>query len=554
MKSNNIVAETLRTARGIGEMLAAGLLGCPRWAFNLILFAAGTMVAAYLTHELFQAVPHIDDGVAALYQARIFQHAKLVWPVDPSIKPFFDTFGVITPIGKPGYWSGMYPPGWPLLLTVGLWIKAPWLVNPVLGGLLIVAVSELGRELYNEKVARVAGIMAVASPFLAVVSATHLSHTPAALFCTVAWWCALRLLRTGRTRYALIGGAAIGMTLLVRPETAVVIGSVILLGVLVQIRRVIVLWRQLLVATAVAAMAAGVLIGFQFIAVGKAGTFGHAVEMQSKVRLGFGRVGDSSWIHTPQKATLHGSKRLKELNRQLLGWPLPAVVLLLAPFYLLRPSFRDLWLLASLVALAGFFAFYWYWEEWLPGRYLFSATPMLLVLCARGWWVWNERLRRLPVISALPKWVLLIGVTYALVVAGPRYREFFGPHHGDVESWLPKVVDAHGISNAVIFMRSTGRLKHSGLWNDFYATGFMRNTLNLDGEVIYARDGEDKDVGIPNERLIERYPGRHYYAYEFDQHDMEPRLYRLIVEDGQVRARIPITAPGSDRTAGYATR
>lgn len=524
--------------RRISDLLAGALLRSPRWAFNLTLFLVGTALSTYLTHKLFQALPHLDDSVAALYQARIFQHGKLTWPVDPSIKPFFDIFGVITPIGKPGSWAGMYPPGWPLLLTVGQLFKAPWLVNPVLGGLLIVSISELAREFYDEKIARVAGTMALASPFLAVMSATHLSHTSAALSCTFSWWCALRLLRSGRIRYALGAGAALGMTLLTRPEVAVCLGGVIAVGVLVQFRRVIVIWRQLALAATITVLGGIALLGFQHIAVGKAGTLGHSVEMQENLSLGFGQVGRSSWVHRPQTALVHGSMRLKELNRRLLGWPVPAAVLVLAPFFLLRSGLRELWLLTPLLTLLGFFALYFYWEEWLPGRYLFPATPMLLLLSARGWAVWTERLRRVRFISGIPKWLLLVGTAYALGVAAPKYHRFFGPHHGDVESWLPRVVEAHGVSNALVFMRNTGRLKKSVGTNDFYATGFMRNTLNLDGDIIFARHGREKGVGRSNESLIKRYPGRSYYLYKFDQSRMRPLLYELIVENGRIRSRV----------------
>ena len=538
MKSDSALHLIPDRVRRISDFLAGALLRSPRWAFNLTLFVVGTALSAYLTHKLFQALPHLDDSVAALYQARIFQQGKLTWPVDPSIKPFFDIFGVITPIGKPDSWAGMYPPGWPLLLTVGLLFKAPWLVNPVLGGLLIVSISELARELYDEKTARVAGTMALASPFLAVISATHLSHTSAALSCTFSWWCALRLLRSGRIRYALGAGAAMGMTLLTRPEVAVCLGGVIVVGVLVQFRRVIVIWRQLALAAFITMLGGIALLGFQHIAVGKAGTTGHSVEMQEDLGLGFGRVGRTSWVHTPERALSLSGMRLKELNRRLLGWPIPAAVLVLAPFFLLRAGLRELWLLAPLLTLLGFFALYFYWEEWLPGRYLFPAIPMLLLLSARGWSVWTERLRRIRFVSGIPKWLLLVGTAYALGVAAPKYHMFFGPHHGDVESWLPRVVEAHGVSNALVFMRSTGRVRKSVGTNDFYATGFMRNTLNLDGDIVFARHGGEKGVGLANELLIERYPGRSYYYYKFDQSRMRPHLYRLNVENGRIHSRV----------------
>lgn len=60
----------------------------------------------------------------------------------------------------------MYPPGWPALLTPGVWLGAPWLVNPLLGADLAVATGALGRELVDEQTGRVASLLALTSPFV----------------------------------------------------------------------------------------------------------------------------------------------------------------------------------------------------------------------------------------------------------------------------------------------------------------------------------------------------------------------------------------------------
>jgi len=44
-----------------------------------------------------------------------------------------------------GRWYSMYPPGWPLLLALGVLVQAPWLINPILGGLTILLLFSWAR-------------------------------------------------------------------------------------------------------------------------------------------------------------------------------------------------------------------------------------------------------------------------------------------------------------------------------------------------------------------------------------------------------------------------
>lgn len=505
----------------------------PFWSFSLAAGILGAVVFACNSEWLFGRLPMMDDSVAALYQGRIFASGNVVWPMPPDLKPWFDVFGVITPLGKPGVWAGMYPPGWPLALAAGVWIGAPWLVNPVLGGCLIAAVSGLGRELYNDLTGRVAAVMCLFSPMVGVVSATHLSHTSAALGCTLAWWSALRLQATGSYLHALLTGLGLAAVLLIRPEAAVLIGTVIAIGILVRLRRSLELWRQLTVILAIVVLAGLVLLGFQFVASGKAGLLGHHIELGPKAELGFGRVGDSSYVYTPAKAVNHTLGRLQALDRWLLGWPIPLVLLVLTPFLLRRAGWRDLWLLAPVAALSGLFFFYWYFEEWLPGRYLFPAAPMLLVLAARGWYLWHDRLRAVRRLAWLPALVFIGGAAYSATAGIPDYHGHFPRHHGDVERNLGEVMKKYDVSHALVFMHSFAKLPN-GKWNDYYATGFMRNALDLDSDIVFARDGDQRPIQKSNEELIKRFPGRDYYTYQFDLSTGRSRLFRLEVDNGRI--------------------
>ncbi len=101
-----------------------------------------------------------------------------------------------------------------------------------------------------------------------------------------------------------------------------------------------------------------------------------------RARLGFGSH------FALAAAEEHTERRLRAVNEQLLGWPVPALWLVMLPFLLGRARGKEAWLLGPLAALLIGYAFYWYFEAEIPGRYLFEALPMLLIL--------SKELRVLP--------------------------------------------------------------------------------------------------------------------------------------------------------------
>jgi len=509
----------------------------PRWFFNSVVVVVATVLYSVFAHDLFNALPRLDDSVAAVYQARLFAEGQILWAMPAEIQMWFDMFGVLTPEDKPDFRAGMYPPGWSLLLVPGVLLAKTWLINPILAGLMLVMVSELGNELFNRVTGRVAAILGLCSPFVGAVAASQLSHISAALFITLAWWMALRLIRTGRLRYAVLGGLSLGFTLLIRPETAVLVGGVFVFGILVQYRRALAIWKELAVALAICVVFGVTLLIFQDVTVGSPGKVGHSLEMLGGEKLGFGKIPRSSYVYTPAKALDHSTRRLDMLNKNLLGWPIPAVLLLLAPFFLLRARLYDLWLLAPVLILMGFYAFYWYFEYWLHARYLFPAVPALLILAARGGQAWQDRLSQISIPRGLGRTVLGAACVYALVIGGPKYFTFFKPHHGDVEDLLVKVVEAAELRNALVFYHSSGKLRGVGRWNDYYATASYYNSLNLDGDVVFARDGWLKHIKRNNSELVALFPNRNYYLYDFDQYNLSAQLWKLVVEEGQVVSR-----------------
>ena len=134
-----------------------------------------TVVAAILSAVVFGRIPHVQDSIAQLFQARIFAGGRL-WAPAP---PLPDFFGAAHMILRDGRWFSQYPPGHALLLVPGVWLGVPWLVNPVLGGLAVSGIYFLARELFDRATARVSALLAVLSPFLLLMSAEFMSHAGA---------------------------------------------------------------------------------------------------------------------------------------------------------------------------------------------------------------------------------------------------------------------------------------------------------------------------------------------------------------------------------------
>lgn len=474
---------------------------------------------------VFDGLPYLDDGVASLFQARIFSRGSLTLPL-PAGAPFFELFGVLGTKADLGHWASMYPPGWPVLLLPGVAVGLPWIVNPVLGGALSLATAALGREMYGERTGRTAGLLTMASPALLILAGTHLSHTATALFCALCLWSVIRLLRTGASLYGLSAGLAWGAAFLCRPLDALLLGLLFAAFPMVHWRQSLKAWRGVTLALAAALCSAALMASFQGAVTGDPLTPGHKAGMGKLGSFGFIQLWNTR-AHTPARAVDFSLKRLRAVNDRLSGWPLPFFLLALVPFWTGERRRRNLLLLAGPLILTFAFAFYWYYEGFFPGRYLSSSFPMLLVLAGRGMDLLADRAFGFggPA-SRLLSAGIAASVLFAALAALPWEFRALRRNAGDVERTLPRVVEAYGIRNAVVFMDSvTAGVSEQEKLNDFYGTGFLRNGLDLDDDVVYARNSREQ-----NHLLIALYPGRSYYLYRYHRNSRRALLYRLLPE------------------------
>jgi hypothetical protein len=162
-------------------------------------------------------------------------------------------------------------------------------------------------------------------------------------------------------------------------------------------------------------------------------------------------------------------------------------------------------------------------------RYVTSGFPMLFVLAAHGFYLTRRTVPR-PW-RQTPSAILAACLLSQAAAGVPHLLDQIESNHGDVESVLPKVVRDYGITNAILFMDGVNALTnrpYGNKVNDFYATGFMRNDLDFDGDVVYARNRRHGNL-----RLIGSHPDRNLYLYRYERAVDRAYLYRVEVVEGE---------------------
>ena len=300
------------------------------WQLCAVAVLAGFVfiMAGVISERVFERLPHLEDELAYLYQARIFAGGQIVIDSPQDHRAFWQPFVIdYEPTGKR---FGKYPPGWPAVLALGVSIGCPWLINAVLGALTVIFVYLLGREIWGASVGLFAALLTAFSPAALLLNSTLMAHTAALFFATLLFWCCWRIERgSGRLPWGLTAGVALGALFITRPLSAVAVG----LPFLVWIGAVTVSeWRGLSAEGRRSRLCAGTALVLAAMAVGSALPLFSAVATGSPTtdlyrlvwsydRLGFGE-GHGRTGHTIVKGLRHARFDLSLASADLYGWQL----------------------------------------------------------------------------------------------------------------------------------------------------------------------------------------------------------------------------------------
>jgi hypothetical protein len=154
------------------------MTGRANW-IALFLALAAVLASFGVAEAVYERLPHVEDEMSYFWQARVYARGQIAVPSPEQPEHFFIPFVV----DYHGLRFSKYPPGWPLLLALGLILKIEAWINPLLAGLGVWFTYRLGQKIFDDRTALTAGLLMTLSPFYLMVSGSLLSHNLSLLLC-----------------------------------------------------------------------------------------------------------------------------------------------------------------------------------------------------------------------------------------------------------------------------------------------------------------------------------------------------------------------------------
>lgn len=354
----------------------------------------------WITQNIFESMPHIEDEMAYTWQAKVIARGQLTLST-PQNCP--GCFLVPFVVDHNGLRFGKYPLGWPVVLSFGERLGARDWVNPILAGWSVWLLYRLGKKLFDEKTALLAALLAATSPFLLMNSGSYLAH-PWSLFltlCLILAWLDTFSPQQPIPRWisASIAALSIGLLALTRPLTAVGVSLPFFLHALWLLLRSN---RQTRLTVLGIGVLAGLVAGTHFL-------WQYAVTGNPLLNpytlwwpydnIGFGpNIGLQQGGYQPIHAVWNAEFSLNFLKYDLFGWAACSWIFLPVGLLAIWRN-RRAWLMAATVpTLIAAYGLYWVSSVVLGPRYYYETLPGLALLSAAGIrWL---ALRHLP----WPRW------------------------------------------------------------------------------------------------------------------------------------------------------
>lgn len=191
-------------------------------ALSLVFFSF--FMSAFISRTVFDRLPHLEDEMAYVYQARVFAGGNVVIDRPEPWTAFWQPF--VIGYAETGNAFSKYTPGWSLILAIGVMFGQMWVINAFLAGLTVALIYRLGSEVFSPDVGMIAAGLVAFSPMALLLNASLMGHTSALFMVTVFMFAYWRLSLGKRALlWGTIAGFALGMTLMTRALTAIGIAT-----------------------------------------------------------------------------------------------------------------------------------------------------------------------------------------------------------------------------------------------------------------------------------------------------------------------------------------
>lgn len=548
----------------------------------LILVYAAMFAANWVSVHIFERLPHLEDEIAYLYQARIFDHGDIYIQTPEPRRAYWQPFVIdcnqrmedTYDVQCDGRRFGKYAPGWSMLLAVGTGNNAPWMVNVWLAGLVVALVYRLGREIYGAPAGVVSALLMTISPIAWILNGSLMGHTAALFFTLLFIYGLWRLERKKHIlRWGAVAGVSLGFLIASRPLTAIGVAAPFILysGV-----RVLVTFAQdirhkrrdnlslaepkplyqyamqsqtlqtlppLLVVMILTLLIGALYPAFNYATTGKADANLYQF-IWDYDQIGFGE-GHGRSGHTLEKAKKNTKRDTQCYVRDLFGWVMqpdnpPNIIdtgnecvtdkqglslILLLPAFLLMP--RRQWSLL-MVACAGFLIAahmaYWIGAGVYSARYYYEGTGALAIVSGAGVAGLIHVARRWQLEYGV--YILLgIAVTFTLVSYIPKRLapiQAYGCIDRRFIDDVERLRYAADIPVMVVAYGDQNWCKGRPSWRDYGALMAITDPIDTESDILFLRDPDENMLP----ELMEKYPDRQLMM-------MRENTIRAIDQDGR---------------------
>ena len=338
--------------------------------------AIATVVLVYFS-IINRGLPRVEDDLAYLFQARLFSHGMKSLSMDR-----FDS------IRRSLFWwwttgdanlHSFQIPGHSLLLSLGALLGHFSVISVCEAALTCLATYKAAALLYGKRVAALAGLLFVTSPFAIGTFSSYCASCSVALAVSVTLWAWAKFRRDPGIRWAIALGGGLGLTVWMRPSSSLFVGLPILIDGIMGVRE-----KNFKASH----LACSLLCVFLFCA----GYIGYCSSLAGHFSLSPGDVYSQRMLSNevsvanlsryppdqsvPMPGVLYS---LASLNIYLHGWPISLLFVIL--FLAIHRKTRVDWiLLTSCLLMFCFYAV----KARILGWYYFELFPALVLLSSRS--------------------------------------------------------------------------------------------------------------------------------------------------------------------------
>lgn len=469
-------------------------------------------ISLHAAEVILEGIPHSQDEVVYLFQAKIFASGYLYLPSLPiRVRRFFDHEFII----NNGKWYGKYSPGHPLALVPGMAIGLPSFANALAGATATILLFALAARFYSLRTAVLACLLFAVSPFSILMSASFLSHAIALLFTLLFFLTMMSAVVSTcperRSRLASIAGLSVGAVFLTRPYNAIgllLYTAVCLGGILASRKASGAHWLKMAICFMVPlSLLALAHLAYNWVLTGSPLVFPQQAYSPYDT-IGFGTRGvewgaEFGW----DEAVKHVKDNYRALKKVLVAWPGFYMIVAGLLAFLGRRRWPSLFLFPYVPIQVAAYGIYFHGGIFYGPRYWYEATWVLLVLAAEGMVVaftWAERLVRSRHVWKVYAFGLVVLLGFSLkhdAALLPRYKGY---------NWMTRLQLPELEKPALVFVQATDR------WQAYGRYFILQSPLLEQNEVIYARDQALHNVWkyrppLDNLLLAGYFPGRHLY-------------------------------------------